>query len=173
MTTLEPRALTAEAFAAFGKVISTGLTAGQSANQGTAVRFNRCVDFENTRAAATPNLAVFRVQPRSLPLEVAVLERHLHSTQVFLPLAVTRYLVCVAPTLGNGGPDVSRLEAFIGVAGQGVAYAAGTWHHPMVALDAPGEFAMLAWEDGSALDCELRALSATVTVGPGSVRSLL
>ena len=72
----------------------------------------------------------------------------------FYAHVVARYLVCVAPTLPDGGPDLSGLRAFLCGPGQGVAYAPGTWHHPMVALDAPGEFTMLAWEDGTALDCD-------------------
>jgi hypothetical protein len=34
----------------------------------------------------------------------------------------------------------------------------------MVALDAPGEFAMIAWEDGTPLDCEVRQLGVKFTV---------
>jgi hypothetical protein len=34
----------------------------------------------------------------------------------------------------------------------------------MVALDGPGDFAMLAWEDGTALDCDVLQLGRTVRV---------
>lgn len=159
--------LSAEAFAPFGRVVSAGLEAGTSANQGTAVRFDSCADLQSTRPGAKPNLAVFRSVAMSLPHEVKLLERHPCSTQVFIPMLVSRYLVCVAPNLADGGPDVAELAAFIGSPGQGVVYATGTWHHPMVALDGPGEFTMLAWEDGTALDCEVRALEEVVrVVGP-------
>ncbi len=156
--------LTAEAFAPFGRVVSAGLGPGASANQGTAVRFDFCAELTSTRGGARPNLAVFRSVARSLPFEVVLLERHPCSTQVFLPMVVARYLVCVAPTLPDGAPDVAGLRAFVCLPGQGVAYAPGTWHHPVVALDSPGEFAMLAWEDGSPLDCEVRELGAPVRV---------
>ena len=156
--------LTPEAFAPFGRVVSAGLQPGSSANQGTAVRFDFCTDLTTTRPEAEPNLAVFRSVARALPFDVVLLERHPCSTQVFIPMIVSRYLVCVAPTLPDGGPDVAGLRAFVCQPGQGVAYAPGTWHHPMVALDAPGEFAMLAWEDGGALDCEVRQLGLTVRV---------
>lgn len=156
--------LTAEAFAPFGRVVSAGLVPGASANQGTAVRFDFCAELTSTRDGARPNLAVFRAVAKSLPFEVVLLERHPCSTQVFIPMVVARYLVCVAPTLPDGAPDVAGLRAFVCLPGQGVAYAPGTWHHPVVALDSPGEFAMLAWEDGSPLDCEVRALGAPVRV---------
>ncbi|MDP3153341.1 MAG: ureidoglycolate lyase [Archangium sp.] len=151
--------LTAEAFAPFGRVVSAGLQPGSSANQGTAVRFDFCAELTSTRPHSKPNLAVFRSVAKSLPHDVVLLERHPCSTQVFIPMVVSRYLVCVAPTLPDGGPDLAGLKAFLCQPGQGVAYAPGTWHHPMVALDSPGEFTMLAWEDGTALDCEVRELA--------------
>ncbi|MFT3712575.1 MAG: ureidoglycolate lyase [Archangium sp.] len=161
---IHARPLDAEAFKPFGRVISAGLQQGSEANQGTAVRFDFCTDLISTRPEAKANLAVFRSTSRSLPLDVVLLERHPCSTQVFLPMVVQRYLVCVAPNAADGGPDVSKLQAFICGPGQGVAYAPGTWHHPMVALDAQGEFAMLAWEDGGPRDCEIQKLSAPVTI---------
>ncbi len=143
----------------FGRVVSAGLEPGSPANQGTAVRFDLCSELTSTRPHAKPNLAVFRSVAKSLPHDIVLLERHPCSTQVFIPMVVSRYLVCVAPTLPDGAPDLSGMKAFVCQPGQGVAYAPGTWHHPMVALDTPGEFTMLAWEDGTALDCEVRELA--------------
>ena len=156
--------LTADAFLPFGRVVSAGLQPGSSANQGTAVRFDFCADLQTTRPGAKANLAVFRSVAKTLPHDVLLLERHPCSTQVFLPMVVQRYLVCVAPTRPDGEPDLVGLAAFVCLPGQGVAYAPGTWHHPMVALDAPGEFAMLAWEDGTPLDCEVRPLTGRIRV---------
>ena len=75
-----------------------------------------------------------------------------------------RYLVVVAPDDPHGGPDLDRLQAFVASAGQGINYLRGVWHHPIVALDVPADFVMLAWEDGGALDCEERSLSRLVRV---------
>lgn len=161
-TTLEVRPLDPVAFQPFGRVVATGLQASTSANQGTAQRYDFVSDLISTRPHAKANLAVFRSTPKSLPLDVVMLERHPCSTQVFLPMKITRYLVCVAPTAADGGPDLSGLKAFTCEPGQGVAYAPGTWHHPMVALDGPAEFAMLVWEDGTALDCEVRQLGTSI-----------
>ncbi len=146
--------LSVEGFAPFGDVVSAGLKAGASANQGTAVRFNHCAPLVNARGtSAGANLAVFRSLPKTLPFEVELLEKHPHSTQVFLPMRCARFLVCVAPTLPSGAPDFEKLQAFICEAGQGVAYKPGTWHHPILALDEVAEFAMIAFEDGSPDDC--------------------
>ncbi len=156
--------LTAQAFARFGQVISAGDQEGRAANQGTAVRFDWAAKLVNTRSEAKPNLAVFRSTPRPLPIELKLLEQHPCSTQLFAPMIASRYLVCVAPTLADGLPDVAQLRAFICNPGQGVNYAPGTWHCPIIALDAPADFLMLAWEDGTARDCVEHPLDAPVRI---------
>ena len=156
--------LTPEAFAPFGDVVSAGLRAGASANQGTAVRFDGAAQLETTRPAARPNLAVFRSIAKTLPFELRLLEKHPCSTQAFLPMLCARFLVCVAPPMPDGSPDVARLVAFLCGPGQGINYQRGVWHHPILALDAPAEFAMLAWEDGGPLDCVEWPLPAPVRI---------
>lgn len=157
--------LTAQAFSPFGAVVSAGLQAGSSANQGTAIRFDRCAVVENTRpATATPNMAVFRSTAKALPFAVRLLEQHPCSTQAFLPMICSRYLVVVAPTASDGGPDVAGLRAFVCQPGQGISYAVGVWHHPIIALDVDADFVMLAFEDGSPLDCVEHPLSSPIHV---------
>lgn len=164
MKSVRAEPLTAEAFAPFGDVVSAGLRAGSSANQGTAVRFDWSAALENKRAGAKPNLAVFRSTPQTLPFTVKLLERHPHSTQAFLPMSCSEFLIVVAPTAKDGGPDVSRLRAFVCQTGQGINYRAGTWHHPIIAINEPAEFAMLAWEDGTPGDCEERKLTEPLSL---------
>ena len=164
MRTVSAQPLTPEAFAAFGDVISAGLREGIAANQGTAVRFDWSAQLLNTRENAQPNLAVFRSVAKTLPLDVRLLEKHPCSTQAFLPLICARFLVYVAPTGPDGLPDVLNLQAFLCGPGQGVNYAANVWHHPIIAIDGPAEFAMLAWEDGSAQDCVEHPLTEPVRV---------
>ena len=86
-------------------------------------------------------------------MAVRLLERHPGSTQMFVPMTAPRYAVLVAPALPDGAPDLAGLRAFAFASHQAVNYDAGTWHHPMIALDAPSDFVMLAWEDGTAGDC--------------------
>ncbi len=158
------RPLTAESFTPFGDVVAAGVVAGASANQGTAVRFDRAARLASSRPGAAPNLAVFRSVAKTLPFEVKLLERHPCSSQAFLPMVCARYLVIVAPEAADGGPDLARLAAFVATAGQGINYLLGVWHHPIVALEAPADFVMLAWEDGGPEDCEERPLAQTVRV---------
>ena len=71
-----------------------------------------------------------------------------------MPMIVSRFMIIAAPNLRDGSPDTEQLQAFLCLSGQGINYNAGVWHHPIIALDQPAEFAMLAWEDGTPLDCE-------------------
>jgi ureidoglycolate lyase len=83
---------------------------------------------------------------------------------MFVPLSCRRFLVVVCPSDARGEPDLSQLRAFLCGPGQGVNYHAGVWHHPIIALDGPAEFLMLAWEAGTAHDCEERPLSTPLRV---------
>jgi len=156
--------LSVEAFRAYGDVVSAGLKAGSSANQGTALRFDRCATLTNTRETASPNLAVFRSSQKTLPFSVRLLERHPCSTQTFLPMLCARFLIVVCDAGEDGLPDVARLRAFLCGPGQGITYGVGVWHHPIIAIDGDADFAMLAWEDGSALDCVEHHLPAPIII---------
>src|SRR4029077_2565337 len=98
-------------------------------------------------------LAIFRAKAASLPLRLGLLECHPHSSQTFVSLSAQRFLIVVASPDSSASPDLASLKAFIGAAGQGVNYRRGTWHAPITALDAPGDFTMLIWERGSPEDC--------------------
>jgi ureidoglycolate lyase len=165
MREVRARPISRERFAPYGDVVSAGAGAGLSANQGTAVRFDWAARLSSSREGARPNLAVFRSLARALPFEVRLLERHPCSSQAFLPMVCARFLVCVAPALADGGPDVAALEAFVCGPGQGINYLPGVWHHPILALDGEADLVMLAWEDGGALDCVEHPLAEPVRVG--------
>jgi ureidoglycolate lyase len=134
-------------------VVTAGLTGGAAANMGTAQRFDFACALHNGRPHSRANMVAVRCVPVALPLELKLLEKHPHSSQTFLPMIVSRYLVCVAPTGKDGLPQLDGLKAFVCSPGQGINYRPGTWHHPLVVLDEPAQFAMLVWEDGTKDDC--------------------
>lgn len=162
MRTIVAEPLTAAAYAPFGDVIAASRddAPARPANQGTAQRRNWLAEVVNLRAggAARLNLASFACAPREAwPMPLALLEKHPASTQVFVPMNARRYLVVVA--LGGDAPDLGTVRAFLAGPTQGVSYRPGVWHHPMIALDAPTEFACLVWEDGSDDDCVVADLA--------------
>ena len=147
------RPLRPDRFRGYGEVVSTeGAGPGLPVNDGRARRFSDLAGFEFD-VAARPALSIYRVNPSVLPFPVSTLERHPGSTQLFMPVAVRRYLVVVSDMRSDGTPDPASLAAFVGTSGQGIHYGRGVWHHPIVALDGPAEFLMLMWERGDARDC--------------------
>jgi allantoicase len=49
-------------------------------------------------------------------------------------------------------PDLTTLAAFSVTSEQGIAYGAGIWHHPMIALGSePIDFAVVVYESSSEL----------------------
>jgi ureidoglycolate lyase len=161
--------LTTGAYARYGDVIAARDDVKPvGANLGTAERYNGLATLENKRiATAKANLCVFRCQPMvkgpARKFTVRLLERHAHSTQAFVPMqGIERYLVIVC--LGGDRPDLATLGAFLATGGQGITYRPGVWHHPLVAMDRPGDFACLVWEDGSAGDCDTVNLPSEVVI---------
>ncbi|VVG74326.1 ureidoglycolate hydrolase [Pandoraea apista] len=69
-----------------------------------------------------------------------MLERHPLGSQAFIPLKTTPYLVVVAPA---GELDVSQMRAFVSEGWQGVNYARGVWHHPLLALHEVSDFVVV------------------------------
>jgi ureidoglycolate lyase len=72
-----------------------------------------------------------------LPFEITMMERHPLGSQAFIPLNDKPYLVVVAPA---GELDESKIRAFVTSGWQGVNYAKGVWHHPLLALGEVSDF---------------------------------
>lgn len=141
--TVEP--LSAEAFAPFGDVIEVSDRARHfTINGGSTERYHDLAQLD-PGADGKVIASIFRGSPRALPFNVAVMERHLRGSQAFMPLfgggAARGYLVVVAPP--GQVPTAADLRCFLAQASQGVNYAAGVWHHPLLALDAVSDFLVL------------------------------
>ncbi|WP_426148191.1 ureidoglycolate lyase [Polaromonas sp. DSR2-3-2] len=137
---LKPEPLTAAAFAPFGDVIEASGSAQRfQVNQGHAERYHDLASVDLAGSGARALISIFRSHPRQFPLFLNVLERHPLGSQAFMPLAALPYLVVVAPG-GGDAPDVQALRCFLAAPGQGVNYARGTWHHPLLSLHATTDF---------------------------------
>ncbi|MEK6425516.1 MAG: ureidoglycolate lyase [Burkholderia gladioli] len=137
MKTLTIEALTREAFAPFGDVIETAGAKQIPINLGTTIRFHDLARVDVSDEGGRTLVNLFRGQPRALPFEVTMLERHPLGSQAFLPLSTQPYLVVVAPA---GELDPARIRAFVSSGWQGVNYAKGVWHHPLIALNDVSDF---------------------------------
>lgn len=132
--------LTAEAFAPFGEVIQFAGAQHYPINQGLAERYHDLARVDVAAEGGRALINLFRAQPRALPLEIRLLERHPLGSQAFLPLSEKPWLVVVAPP---GEFDPARIRAFVTRGWQGVNYARGTWHHPLIALGSVSEFIVI------------------------------
>lgn len=162
-------ALTAEAYRAYGDVVAARPdVAKRSANMGSATRFDRLAELENRRPVeAKPNVCVFRCRPQvqgaQSTFEARILEKHPHSTQLFVPMGGSAgYLVLVC--LGGDKPDLTTFRAFLATSAQGITYRPGVWHHPLIAVGGVRDFACLVWEDGTSGDTKVVKLPRRIRV---------
>jgi len=137
---LGPRPLTAEAFRPFGDVIDIDSASRHfTINDGFAERYHDLANLDLSEEDGKPIVSIFRAQPRALPLEIAMMECHPRSSQAFVPLHAQDFLVVVAAA-GSAPQDVVCFHA---VKGQGVNFARGTWHHPLIALQRTSNFLVI------------------------------
>src|SRR5271168_2083501 len=104
MASIQLKAVTAEAFAPFGLLLPTPAL-GQP-------RLELHGELTNLRATAKPRLTLATASPRILPLTATEMERHIHSSQTFVPIDCTSYLVMVVPHGADDRPDPTGARAF-------------------------------------------------------------
>ncbi len=139
---ISAQTLTSAAFAPFGDVIEVGDASRQfSINEGFATRFHDLAHIDVLDQGGKPILNIFRAVPRALPMQLRVMERHPLGSQAFVPLSQRPYLVVVAPASSH--LESAHIQCFLAQAGQGVNYAKGTWHHPLIAIGSTSDFLVI------------------------------
>ena len=125
MQTIKLEPLTRAAFAPFGDVIETDGARHYPINGGMCERHHDLARVEIAGPAARQLISIAVSKPFSLPLQVAMVERHPLGSQAFFPLSPEPFVVVVAADEG-GKPGTPR--AFITNGVQGVNYPINTWH---------------------------------------------
>ena len=133
--------LTAEGFARFGMLIDPNGVTPEMINDGTTRRYSDLAALDLNTDAAKPKIGVYVSSARSFPLQIAKLERHRQSSQVFVPLGMHRFALVVAP--GAESPELDGIAAFVTSPGQGVSLHRGTWHHSLIALGEGDRFIVI------------------------------
>lgn len=154
MHTLEIEALTASAFAPFGQVIETAGAEVRVINEGTTRRFHDLCAVDALAEGGRPVMSVFRAASRAAPILVRMMERHPLASQAFFPLSEHDWLVVVCEDKA-GAPDLNTLRCFRASGWQGVNYARGVWHHPLLVL-APSQDFLVVDRDGPGENLEER-----------------
>lgn len=133
MRTLVPEPLTRAAFAPFGEVIEAeGAAVTRVINKGFARRLHDLCRIDASRGGGRPALSIFEATRRPFPLVIDMVERHPLGSQSFFPLSPEDWLVVVAE--GGDEPDLATLRCFRASGAQGVNYAVGAWHFPVLIL---------------------------------------
>lgn len=132
------RPITAERFAPFGDVIDCAGDPDKIINQGHCGRYHdrAQLDFGGARCG----ISLFRADPRELPYQLDMMERHPDGSQCFVPMSEHRFLVIVAPD-DAGRPG--QPQAFVTQPGQAINFHRGTWHGVLTPLHPPGLFAVI------------------------------
>lgn len=139
---LDIKPLTKAAFAPFGDVVETDGANHFTINQGFAERYGDLANVDVTDGATSVN--IFEAKPRILPMKLLLMERHPLGSQMFYPLQDKPWIVVIC-----GDPrDAASYRAFRASGRQGVNYARGCWHHPLVALDGVSRFLIVDRKGG-------------------------
>lgn len=155
--------LTKDSFAPFGEVITCEGNDFFHINDAHTERYHALVQTEIEGEART-GISIFRnIKTTTIPFEVSMLERHPIGSQAFIPMQGQKFLVIVAPNLNANEPDLSQLKAFMTNASQGVNYRAGTWHHPLLTLESPSDFAVVD-RIGSGNNCDVFTFPNTIQI---------
>lgn len=126
--------LTQDSFAPFGDVLDASgdfrlINAGLCKRHHDRAR----LDFGDARAG----ISIFQAEPRALPYNFDLIERHPEGSQAFIPMSADPFLVIVATS-----PDATP-QAFLTNGAQGINLHRGTWHGVLTPLSAPGLFAVI------------------------------
>jgi len=138
---LRPVPLTRGLFAPFGEVIETEGNSHYTINDGYAERYSDLAAIDVAERDGQLRVNIFHALPRTLPMPIRMVERHPLSSQAFVGMSGRPFLVVVAAP--GKAPLAGDLHGFVTSGRQGVNYARGTWHHPLIAFGAPGEFLVI------------------------------
>ncbi len=160
MIKLQPVPLTSEGFAPYGDVIEASVAQAAAMNAESFERFDDLCAVEANDGHVAISIARCR-SATTLPYRFAMVERHPHGSQAFVPLTPSRFMVVVAPP--GDSVVAADLRAFVTNGRQGINYHRGTWHMPLVAFDSGQEFLVID-RAGDTPNCDEHILEEPVTL---------
>lgn len=151
--------LTSTNFASFGHVARTGEGSIKSIRADSVILTKSPAIFHHDDQAIDLALDFYDVQPEIGSVRIVQAERHVHSSQMFVPMAVAHYLVIV----WSGHPaEGAPASAFLGGPEDVVIYDPGVWHHGIIAVGERGLLASTMWRTRGGTDVEFLQLPAAL-----------
>ena len=120
-------------FSKYGLLVSTKDVKSQNINEETTKSFYDLVDIEIYGEDKECRINIFKATKRIFPLEINMLENHPLSSQAFIPLQKTNFIVVVAPV--SEKPDINSIEAFQISPEESINFKPKVWHFPLIATE--------------------------------------
>ncbi|MEO0437982.1 MAG: ureidoglycolate lyase [Pseudomonadota bacterium] len=155
MRALELAPLTADSFAPFGDVVDTAVACERyPINEGRTRRHHSLSTLDCEAQDGSTAMSIFRATPVDAEFVLQGLERHPLASQSFIPLSPHPYAIVVAPA---GRLEEQAIKGFLAQPGQSITYRRATWHHYLLALQAPSDFVVVD-RVGPGENCDEQAL---------------
>jgi ureidoglycolate lyase len=119
-------------FSLYGDLITTKNKISENINKNTTQSFFDLANIEILGKDKNVRLNIFNAKKRIFPLNIDMLEMHPLSSQVFLPISKTDFIVLVAPI--NNKPDLDKVEVFKISNGDGINIKSSVWHFPLISI---------------------------------------
>lgn len=131
--------MTHDGFAPFGDLLEISGKPDRIINQGLCGRYHDRAHFD-FGPDCTGGLSLFNAEPRELPYQLEMVERHPLCSQAFIPMHQNPFLVIVA----EGHQETpGTIHAFMTKPGQAINFHRNTWHGVLTPLSKPGLFAVI------------------------------
>ena len=129
---LDIKKITNDNFALYGDLITIRNKSSETINNDTTQSFFDLANIEILGEDNNARLNIFRAKKRIFPLKIDMLEMHPLSSQVFLPISKSDFIVLVAPI--NSKPDLDKIECFKVSNGDGINFKSCVWHFPLISI---------------------------------------
>ena len=130
---LQIKKISKDNFSKYGQLVSTQDLESQNINAETTKSFYDLVNIEIYGDDKKCRVNIFKSIKRNFPLEINILENHPLSSQAFIPLQKTNFIVVVAPI--SSEPDINLIETFLISPEEGINFKPKVWHFPLIAIE--------------------------------------
>tara|TARA_B110000438_G_C15657748_1_gene582449 strand:- start:97 stop:591 length:495 start_codon:yes stop_codon:yes gene_type:complete len=129
---LDIKKINKDNFLSYGDLITIRNKNSEHINNNTTQSFFDLANIEILGEDNNARLNIFSTKKRTFPLNIDMLEMHPLSSQVFLPMIKTDFIVLVAPI--NIKPDINKIECFKISNGDGINFKSRVWHFPLISI---------------------------------------
>ena len=130
---LQIKKVSKDNFSKYGQLVSTKDIESKNINEETTKSFYDLVNIKIYGDDKKCRVNIFKSIKRNFPLEVNMLENHPLSSQAFIPLQKTNFIVVVAPIANE--PDINLIETFLISPEEGINFKPKVWHFPLIATE--------------------------------------